>query len=86
MITDMVRTQIQLTDAQARGLKALAAAEGRSMADLIRDGVDAILRARGVVDREAVKARSIAALGRFKSGTRNLGSRHDDHVADAFQS
>lgn len=86
MMTDMVRTQIQLTDAQARGLKALAASEGRSMAELIRDGVDAILRARGTVDREAVKARSIAALGRFNSGTRNLGSGHDDHLADAFQS
>jgi hypothetical protein len=82
----MVRTQIQLTDAQARALKALAASEGRSMADLIRDGVDAILRARGTVDREAVKERSIAAMGRFNSGTRNLGSRHDDHLADAFQS
>lgn len=85
MITDMVRTQIQLTDAQARGLKALAAAEGRSMAELIRDGVDAILGARGVVDREAVKQRSIAALGRFRSGTPDLGSRHDDYLADAFQ-
>lgn len=86
MITDMVRTQIQLTDAQARSLKALAAAEGRSMAEVIRDGVDAILRSRGAVDRDAVKARSIAALGRFKSGSRHLGSRHDDDVADAFQS
>ena len=85
MITDMVRTQIQLTDAQASALKALAAAEGRSMADLIREGVEAILRARGTVDREAVKARSIAALGRFKSNTRHLGSKHDDHLADAFQ-
>ena len=82
----MVRTQIQLTDAQARGLKTLAAAEGRSMAEVIRDGVDAILRSRGGVDRDALKARSIAALGRFKSGSRNLGSRHDDHLADAFGS
>ncbi len=56
------------------------------MAEVIRDGVDALLRNRGVVDRDAVKARSIAALGRFKSGTRHLGSRHDDHVSDAFQS
>lgn len=85
MITEMVRTQIQLTDAQARGLKALAAAEGRSMAEVIRDGVDTILRARGTLDREAVKARSIAALGRFKSGIRHLGSRHDDHAAEAFE-
>lgn len=86
MITDMVRTQIQLTDAQARALKALAAAEGRSMAEIIRDGVDAILRARGVVDREAIKARSLAAVGRFASDTKHLGSRHDDHLADAFGS
>lgn len=84
MITNMVRTQIQLTEAQAQALKALAAAEGRSMADIIRDGVDTLLQSRGVVDREAIKARSLAALGRFKSGARDLGARHDDHLADAF--
>ena len=85
MITEMVRTQIQLTDGQARALKTLAASEGRSMADLIRDGVDNILRARGTVDRDAVKARSLAALGRFKSASRDLGSKHDDHLAEAFE-
>lgn len=84
MITDMVRTQIQLTDVQAQALKELAAAEGRSMAELVRDGVDSLLRARGAVDREAVKARSIAAIGRFKSAVRDLGSKHDDHLSDAF--
>ena len=84
MMTDMIRTQIQLTDAQARGLKALAAAEGRSMAELIRDGVDVILRARGTVDREAVKARSLAAMGRFRSKSRDLGTKHDDYLAEAF--
>lgn len=85
MITEMVRTQIQLTDAQARDLKAQAATEGRSMAELIREGVEAILRARGRVDREAVKVRSIAALGRFSSGSNDLGSNHDDHLVDAFE-
>ncbi len=86
MITAVIRTQIQLTDAQARALKALAASEGRSMADLIRDGVDVILRARGTVDREAVKARSLAAVGRFRSKSRDLGSKHDEHLANAFES
>lgn len=85
MITDMVRTQIQLTDAQAKALKALAASEGRSMADLIRDGVDAMLRTRGAVDRDGLKARSLAALGRFKSASRDLGSKHDEHLAGAFE-
>lgn len=84
MITDMVRTQIQLTDAQAQALKELAAAEGKSMAELVRDGVDGLLRARGTVDRQAIKTRSIAAIGRFKSSARDLGSKHDDHLADAF--
>jgi len=51
---------------------------------LVRDGVDDLLRARGTVDRQAVKARSIAAIGRFKSGVRDLGTKHDDHLADAF--
>jgi Arc/MetJ family transcription regulator len=86
MITDMVRTQIQLTDAQAQALKALGLTEGKSMAELIRDGVDNLLRSRGTIDREAVKARSMAALGRFKSGVSDLGSSHDDHVSDAFGS
>jgi len=82
----VVRTQIQLTDTQARALKALAAEEGRSMADLIRDGVEALLQGRGTVDRDSVKARSLAAVGRFRSGARDLGSRHDDHLTDAFTS
>jgi hypothetical protein len=81
----MVRTEILLTNSQIRTLKALSVSEGRSVADLIRDGVDAILRERKTVDREAVKARSIAALGRFKSNSRNLGCKHDDHLPDAFQ-
>lgn len=79
-----MRTQIQLTDAQAQSLKELAASEGKSMAELVRDGVDTLLRARGTVNREALKARSIAVLGRFKSTTRDLGSKHDDHLGDAF--
>lgn len=83
-MADMVRTQIQLTDAQAQALKEMATAEGKSMAELVRDGVDNLLRARRTVDRGAVKARSISALGRFKSSVRDLGTNHDDHLADAF--
>ena len=39
----MVRTQIQLTEEQARRLKALAAEQGVSMAELIRRSVDTVL-------------------------------------------
>jgi len=36
----MVRTQIQLTEEQARALKEIAAARGESMAEVIRRAVD----------------------------------------------
>ena len=80
----MIRTQIQLTEEQARGLRKRAADEGRSMADLVRDGVDRLLVDRGVQDKEAAKRRSIDALGRFRSGMTDLGSAHDRHLGDAI--
>jgi len=77
----MVRTQIQLTEAQVRALKRLAAAEGRSMADLIRSGVDALLVEADTRGEETKRARALRAVGRFRSGVRDLSSRHDRHLA-----
>ncbi len=80
----MIRTQIQLNDKQERALRNRAADEGRSMADLIRDGVDRLLVDQGDQDTEAVKRRSIDALGRFRSGTTDLGSGHDRYLSDSI--
>jgi hypothetical protein len=81
----MVRTQILLTSEQAVGLRAAAAREGRSMADLVRDGVDAVLRQRQGTGRADIKRRSLAAVGRYRSGCRTLGTEHDRHLAGAFE-
>lgn len=78
----MVRTQIQLTESQALALKRLAAAKGQSMAELIRIGVDVVLSRSADNDDEAKRARARAAAGRFKSGTHDLSSRHDRHLAE----
>lgn len=80
----MVRTQIQLTEKQARRLKQLAAAQGRSMADLIRASVDVLLRQPETTDDETRRARALRAAGRFKSGLKDLSTAHDRHLADAF--
>lgn len=82
----MVRTQILLTEAQAQELHKLAATERRSMADLVRDGVDALLKARAGGTRHQAKARALAAAGRFRSGVPDLGTSHDDHLAAAWKS
>ena len=77
----MIRTQILLTENQARTLREAAAAEGRSMAELVRDGVDAYLARRGRPDRMALERRSLELAGTFRSGARDLGTAHDDHFA-----
>jgi hypothetical protein len=85
MKTTMVRTQIQLTPSQARALRDAAAREGRSVADLIRELVDAHVASTPGPSRGEVRRRAIAAAGRFRSGRGDLGTRHDRHLEDALR-
>jgi hypothetical protein len=82
----MVRTQILLTDEQAAALRELSAREGRSLADLVRTAVDALLHRRQAIGRDELKRRSLSALGRYRSGMTDVGSRHDAHLDEAFGS
>jgi hypothetical protein len=79
----VVRTQIQLTEAQAEGLKALAARQGRSMADLIRGSVDSLLGTEGQLSREERRRRGLAVVGRYRNGPRDLSERHDRYLEKA---
>ncbi len=81
MEVEVIRTQIQLTEEQARGLKVRAATTGRSMADLIREGVDQLLDREVAADPQAARRRARTAFGRFRSGLRDLARRHDAYLA-----
>ena len=81
----MVRTQIQLTERQARELKRMAAREGVSMAEVIRKAVDVRIR-DGVSEapwEERVR-RAMAVMGEFHSGLKDVSRRHDHYLAEAF--
>lgn len=80
----MVRTQIQLTEKQAKALKKLASSRQLSMAELIRQGVDAILISPMVLNAEEKRKRALAVAGRYRSGKRNISREHDKHLAEAF--
>lgn len=81
----MVRTQIQLTDEQARKLKQLAAAEGHSVAQLIRMSVDALLATTPLLDSEESRARALSIIGRF-DGPPDLAAEHDRYLDEAYES
>ncbi len=79
----MIRTQIQLTEQQARELKAQAAEQGISLAELIRRRVSA--HGRVAADAMARKQRFLGLAGRYRSGLSDVSSQHDRHLAEAFR-
>ena len=81
----MIRMQVQLSEAQAEALKALAATQNKSVTELIRESVDSLLRSTGEIDREERKRRARAAAGRFHSGRTDLSASHDLYLAEAYE-
>ena len=82
----MLRIEVQLTEAQARALRAQARLEERSMADLVRESVSGHLARRHVVDRSELARRALALAGRYRSGCRDLAEDHDAHLDEAIGS
>ena len=80
----MTRTQVQLTDRQLEALRRESAATGRSVADLIRQGVDRYLAERSALSREERIERAIAVAGKFSSGRSDVSANHDRHLAETF--
>lgn len=80
----MIRTQVQFTDAQMRKLKRLAAERGVSVAALIREGVDLLVRGALEGGEAGRRQRALAAAGRFRSDRTDLATEHDRYLDDAF--
>jgi len=81
----MVRTQIQLSEEQTQSLKKIASKQHVSLAELIRQGVNILLRSSVDITIEERKKRAITAAGHFRSGKRNISARHDEYLSEAFR-
>lgn len=77
----LIRTQIQLNGEQLKALKKRAEARHVSLAELVRQAVDAFIRTGAVSDPEERRKRAVAAAGRFRSGVSDLSSAHDKYFA-----
>jgi hypothetical protein len=80
----MVRTQIQLTEEQSRALKKMALSRHLSIAELVRQGVDVVLRSNIGIDASEKRQRALAVVGKYRSGKRDISKEHDKHLAEAF--
>jgi len=80
----MIRTQIQLTEEQSARLKAAAARRGVSVAELIRQSVEALLSRSDERSPEELRRRAAQAAGRHRSGVRDVSVRHDDYLNEAY--
>lgn len=77
----MVRTQIQLTEAQARDLKRATALTGISMAEAIRQALDAYLGRQAGRGGDRKRELALQACGRFAAEAR-LATDHDVAFAE----
>ena len=81
----MVRTQIQFTEEELAALRREAAQRHVSISAVVRDAVDKRLSHGHLTpSRDELLRRSLAAMGRFHSGTGDVSARHDEYFADSI--
>lgn len=90
----MVRTMVQLTEEQARALKAMAKARKVSVARLVRESVSAYV-ATAAKDPEQMKKkrRALAGLQKIKkakfrdiAGKKDVSINHDKYLEEIYAS
>ena len=81
----MVRTQIQLTEDQYKQLKLLALSRGRSLATLIREGVEKVLKEAGEPNLDGARLHALMIVGKYNSGDQDVSTHHDKYLAESYK-
>ena len=79
----MPRTEIELTEEEARRLDEVAASKGRSVAEIVRES-EYLGKTNPHVDRALAKQCALDAIGKFRSSVNDLGSNHDRYLEEDF--
>jgi Arc/MetJ-type ribon-helix-helix transcriptional regulator len=77
----MIRTQIQLSEEQIDALRRLSGERRQSMAELIRESLDAML---AQADHALRAQRFLKAAGKYSSGLGDVSVAHDDYLGEDF--
>jgi hypothetical protein len=80
----MIRTQIQLTENQARKLRRVASEQNISFAEVIRRCVNQSLNQASDLESRYERARRIVGRYRMGRGKVSIARDHDRYLEDAF--
>jgi hypothetical protein len=75
----------QFTLDQRVGLRELSALHDRSIADFIRDAIDAYLESWSGLPQSVKVEQAIAFAGQFAPGSRDVSANADRHLVEAFR-
>jgi hypothetical protein len=78
----MIRTQVSLTADQMRRLRAEARRRDMPIAAVVREAIDRVVPDERGTRRKHFQ-RALRAAGRFRSGTGDVSTRHDDIAGEA---
>lgn len=83
----MIRTIIQLNEAQNRALKELSAQYRVSVAELVRQGVDLLLaneQAQAKLHQSERQKQLLSIIGIVQDSATDLAQRHDDYLYEIY--
>lgn len=81
----MIRTQIQLTEGQARKIKKAAMDQGTSVAEVIRRAIENMVQSSPKMSIQERTRRAMEIAGKFRSGKKNISRKHDEYLAEAYE-
>jgi hypothetical protein len=82
---EMVRTQIQLTEKQYLQLKELSLKRRRSLATLVREGVEKVLKEAGEPNLDEARRNALLVVGKYHSGKKDVSAHHDKYLSESYK-
>jgi predicted DNA-binding protein len=81
----MIRTQIQLTEEQYRLLKTISKERNASIAEIVRECISHYSASRCLTSEDEKYSKAMDALGKFRSGIKDISINHDRYLAEDFK-
>jgi hypothetical protein len=82
----MIRLQVQLTEEQVERLREVSRHRKVSLAALVREGIDLLLRGQPYLSPAQQRERLLSVAGKYRdeSGATDVSERHDEYLAEAI--